>query len=64
MKTKEVRAMGVEELHSKGKELEKDLFNLRLQNSAGQLENPLKLRFIRKDIARLKTILTEKENQA
>ncbi|MBI5598515.1 MAG: 50S ribosomal protein L29 [Deltaproteobacteria bacterium] len=64
MKPSEIRETGVEELRGKVGELAKELFNLRLQHSMGQLENPLKLRLIRRDIARIKTIISEKERKA
>ena len=61
MKAKELRDMTVIELGSKLNELKGELFNLRFQLATGQLDNPVKLRFIRKDIARVKTILSEKQ---
>ena len=61
MKAKELRDMTVVELGSKLNELKGELFNLRFQLATGQLDNPVKLRFIRKDIARVKTILNEKQ---
>lgn len=61
MKAKELRDMTVVELGSKLNELKGELFNLRFQLATGQLDNPVKLRFVRKNIARVKTILNEKE---
>ena len=61
MKAKELRDMTVIELGSKLNELKGELFNHRFQLATGQLDNPVKLRFIRKDIARVKTILNEKQ---
>ncbi|MDK2804459.1 MAG: large subunit ribosomal protein [Peptostreptococcaceae bacterium] len=61
MKAKELRDMTVIELGSKLNELKGELFNLRFQLATGQLDNPVKLRLIRKDIARVKTILNEKQ---
>ena len=61
MKAKELRDMTVIELGSKLNELKGELFNLRFQLATGQLDNPVKLRFIRKDTARVKTILNEKQ---
>ena len=61
MKDKELRDMTVIELGSKHNELKGELFNLRFQLATGQLDNPVKLRLIRKDIARVKTILNEKQ---
>lgn len=60
MKAKELRDMTSEELGTKLTELKGELFNLRFQLATGQLDNPVKLRFVRKDIARVKTILNEK----
>ena len=56
-----LREMTVEELASKIIELKEELFNLRFQLATGQLENPVRLRHVRRDIARCKTILNEKE---
>ena len=60
MKAAEVREMGVDELHAREQELDDQLFRLRLQKSMGQLEAPRKLRDLRRDLARIKTILREK----
>ncbi|VAV83521.1 LSU ribosomal protein L29p (L35e) [hydrothermal vent metagenome] len=62
MKTEEMRAATADELKTKVSELGKELFNLRLQHSMGQLENPIKLKALRKDIARANTIISEKES--
>ena len=61
MKAKELRDMTSAELGTKLTELKGELFNLRFQLATGQLDNPVKLRFVRKDIARVKTILNEKQ---
>ena len=61
MKASEVRAMSVADLEKKLVELKKDLFNLRLQNATNQLENPGKIADVKKDIARVKTIIREKQ---
>ena len=53
--------MSDKELNAELIKLKKDLFNLRFQHVTGQLENPVKLREIKKDIARVKTIIREKE---
>jgi large subunit ribosomal protein L29 len=53
--------MSVEDLKSKERELQEQLFRLRLQKSVGQLDNALKVRETRRDIARVKTILNEKQ---
>ncbi len=62
MKTEEMRAATAAELKTRVGELGKELFNLRLQHSTGQLENPIKLKMLRKDIARTNTIISEKES--
>ena len=61
MNAKDARNMTVEELRSKERELKKDLFNLRMQKSLGQAENPMRIRTTRRAIARAKTIISEKE---
>ncbi|HLE09332.1 MAG TPA: 50S ribosomal protein L29 [Thermodesulfobacteriota bacterium] len=63
MKPSELRAMGIEELKNKEGELRKEFSNLSIQHSLGSLENPIKLRFMRKDIARVKTIILEMERK-
>jgi large subunit ribosomal protein L29 len=57
---KEIRQMTVEELNAKLKELKSELFNLRFQHAVNQLENPHKIADVKKDIARVMTILHEK----
>jgi large subunit ribosomal protein L29 len=59
MKINELREMTVDELQQKHEELEEELFNLRFQASTGQIENPIKMRSIRRDIARILTLLGE-----
>ena len=61
MKVKELRAMEVAELEAKVSELKKDLFFLRMQHATNQLDNPVKIAAVKKDIARIKTIIREKE---
>ena len=63
MKAKAIREMTGAELTKKEKELKEELFNLRFQLATGQLENPMRLREVRKDIARTKTIIREMELQ-
>ena len=60
MKPAKVREMGLEELGTKERELQEQLFRLRVQKSIGQLDNAIKLRDTRRDIARVKTVLREK----
>lgn len=64
MKIKEVREMTVEELQSKLVSLKEELFNLRFQLATGQLDNPMRVRDVRKSIARVKTVLHEQELKA
>ena len=61
MKVEEIRELGVDELHTREKELDDQLFRLRIQKSMGQLEAPAKVRGLRKDLARVKTVLREKQ---
>ena len=61
MKPSKVREMGTEQLETKQRELQEQLFRLRVQQSIGQLENAIKLRETRRDIARVKTVLKEKQ---
>ena len=58
---KQVRELSVEKLQEKLQELKKDLFMLRMQHATNQLDNPLQIANIKKDIARIKTIIREKE---
>ena len=60
---KEVRGLSIEKLEEKLQELKKDLFMLRMQHATNQLENPLKIAAVKKDIARIKTIIREKETK-
>ena len=60
MKTAELREMSVNELQQKAQEIDEQLFRLRLQKSMGQLESASKLRPMRKDLARIRTLLKEK----
>ena len=61
MKATEVRAMTVEQLNEKLDSLKKDLFFLRMQHATNQLDNPVKIREVKHDIARIKTVIREKE---
>ena len=62
MKAKELKNLSVEELTKKLDELKKDLFMLRMQHATNQLDNPMQLANVKKDIARVKTIIREKTN--
>ena len=64
MKVAEIRELTSDDLRARVKELDDQLFRLRLQKSMGQLEAPAKVREVRKDLARMKTILREKEQTA
>ncbi len=61
MKAKELRNLSSEELAAKLKELKEELFNLRFQNAINQLENTHRIADVKKDIARVMTILHEKK---
>ena len=58
---KQVRELSVEKLQEKLQELKKDLFMLRMQHATNQLDNPMQIAAVKKDIARVKTIIREKE---
>ena len=58
---KEIRGLSVEKLEEKLQELKKDLFMLRMQHATNQLDNPMQIAAVKKDIARIKTIIREKE---
>ena len=58
---KETRGLSVEDLTKKLTELKKDLFMLRMQHATNQLDNPMQIVTVKKDIARIKTIIREKE---
>ena len=64
MKASEIRKMNAEQLNAKLTELKKDLFMLRMQHATNQLDNPVKIRETKHDIARVKTMLREKELNA
>lgn len=61
MKATELLGLSSEELESRVDQLKDELFNLRFQLATGQLENPMRIRQVRKDIARAKTILRQRE---
>lgn len=64
MKTNEIREMSVEEMETKLAGLKDELFNLRFQMATGQLDNPMKIREVKKSIAQIKTIQREREVNA
>ena len=61
MKANEIRKLSGAELETKLMDLKKDLFNLRLQHATNQLDNPIRIAEVKKDIARVKTMLRQKE---
>lgn len=61
MKANELRGLTSEEIEGRIDQLKDELFNLRFQLATGQLENPMRIRQVRKDIARAKTILMQRE---
>ncbi len=63
MKASEVRELNAEQLESKLAELKKELFNLRFQHAINQLENPLRMREVKRDIARIKTAIRANEQK-
>ena len=64
MKTSEIREMSENELDTKLASLKEELFNLRFQMATGQCENPMKIREVKKSIARIKTVQRQKEINA
>lgn len=60
MKFEDVSGLSIEELRKKSLELTKSLFEMKIKNSLGQLGNPLEIRFVRRDIARVKTAINQK----
>ena len=64
MKVKEIRDMSASELNQKVASLKEELFKLRFQHATGQLENPMRIREVKKSIARIKTIQREQELKA
>lgn len=61
MKTSELSALSVDELKQKESDLRKEMFNLRFQISKGELANNMRVRAVHKDIARVLTVMTQKE---
>jgi large subunit ribosomal protein L29 len=64
MKASEIRDLNMNELSAKEKELKAELFNLRFQLAVNQLENPMRIKAVKKDIARIKTVMREMELKA
>ncbi len=63
-KTKELRSMSVDELEAKLLEAKKEQFNLRVQHSTGQLQNTASMRKVRRDIAKINTLITERKKNS
>ncbi|HOP86876.1 MAG TPA: 50S ribosomal protein L29 [Syntrophorhabdaceae bacterium] len=63
MKAKELRELTKEELLRKKTDIKEELFNLRFQHSTGQLENTARMKLLKRDIARIETVLREKESK-
>ncbi len=64
MKAKQFRDLSAQELNNKLVDLKSELFNLRFQHATGQLDNPQKIKFVKRDIARVSTIIRELELEA
>ena len=64
MKATQIRELTSEELQQKYDETSQELFNLRMQKSTGQIENPSRLRLLRREIARIRTVMNEKVRAA
>ena len=63
MKAAALRETTVDELRKKEQDLRKELFNLRFQQATGEIENPMRIRAIKKNIAKILTVITEKNRQ-
>ncbi len=61
MRAEDIREMSDAEIERRVRDLKEELFNLRFQNATGQLDNPLRMRMVKKDIARLKTVERERQ---
>jgi large subunit ribosomal protein L29 len=64
MKIKEIRELSLDELASRKRELRDESFHLRIQQQSGQLENPSQLRTIRREVAQVETVITQKKKAA
>lgn len=64
MKIKEIRELTLDEIGARRRELKEEIFHLRIQQQSGQLEKPSQLRTLRREIARLETVLTTKADAA
>jgi large subunit ribosomal protein L29 len=64
MKIKELRDLSVEELATRRRDLKEEMLNLRVQQQSGQLENPSRIRQVRREVAKIETVLTNKRQAA
>ena len=64
MKFKDIQEMSTDELLTKKRDLRQESLHLRLQQQSGQLEQPSRMRLVRRDVARVETVLTERNQQA
>ena len=64
MKANEIREMSLVELNQKLRDLKAELFNLRFQLAVNQLDNPMRIKVVKKDIARIQTVIREQELKA
>jgi large subunit ribosomal protein L29 len=64
MKTKELRELSVDELNNRRRELRQEMLNLRIQQQSGQLENPSRIKTLRREVARIETIVTDRARTA
>lgn len=64
MKIKELRELSVDELNARRRELRQEMLNLRMQQQSGQLENPSRIKVLRREVARIETILTDRTHAA
>lgn len=64
MKTKELRELSIEELGARRRELRQEILNLRVQQQIGQLENPSRLRLLRREVARIETLITQRSTSS
>jgi large subunit ribosomal protein L29 len=63
MKIKEIKDLSINELQQKNRDLDEELFRLRIRRTSGQLDSPALLQRVRRDIARIKTVLREREDR-
>jgi large subunit ribosomal protein L29 len=63
MKIKEIKDLSINELQQKNRDLDEELFRLRIRRTSGQLDSPAQLKRVRTDIARIKTVLREREDR-